>query len=381
MKNVQINPQIISWGLARAGMEPEALVKKFPKFRSWLDGDEYPTFKQLKDLAKRMHMPFGYFFLSRPPQEKLPIPFYRTNESDADVKPSVELIDTLYEMQRRVDWLSEHYRQNGYAKLEFIGSAKLSDPVEVVADKLRSVLEVDDDWAERHSSWTGALKHLFSCVEDAGIIIVANGVVGNNTSRKLNVSEFRGFVIADDYAPLIFVNNADAKAAQMFTVAHELAHLLYGSAAIFDLRRLQPASIEIERTCDKVAAEFLVPKSRLEAAYSNLRATDNPYQELARAFKVSEIVVARRLLDLGYIDRDSFFEFYNQRREESHERGSQASGGDFYNNLGLRVGSTFMRAVLQAVDQGSLTHVNAFRLTGLHGSTFDKYAEKVMGTL
>lgn len=381
MKNVQINPQIIGWGLERARMEPEALEQKFPKFRSCLKGEKCPTFNQLKDLAKRMHMPLGYFFLSQPPQEELPIPFYRTNESDAAVKPSVELIDTLYAMQRRVDWLSEHYKQSGYEKLEFIGSAKLSDPVEVVADKLRSVLGLGDNWAEGHSSWTGALKHLFSCVEDAGIIIVANGVVGNNTSRKLNVSEFRGFVIVDDYAPLIFVNNADAKAAQMFTVAHELAHLIYGSAAIFDLRRLQPASNEIERTCDKVAAEFLVPKNRLEAAYSNLQARDNPYQELARTFKVSEIVVARRLLDLGYIDRNSFFEFYNQHREESYERSSQASGGDFYNNQGLRVGSTFMKAVLQAVDQGSLTHVDAFRLTGLHGGTFDKYAEKVMGTL
>ena len=377
MSNITINSEIIQWGLQRARLESHELKKAFPKIDSWIRGKEYPSFRKLEELAKKLHMPIGYFFLSQPPQEKLPIPFYRSCASSKDQRASVELIDTLYAMQRRVDWLSEFYQQNGYDKLDFIGSAKISDSPVDLANKLRSILNMEDNWAEACPSWNSALSKLFSSVEAAGIVIVANGVVGNNTHRKLSVEEFRGFVMVDDYAPLIFVNNADAKAAQMFTIAHELAHLLFGSAAIFDLECLQPAPDETELACDRVAAEFLVPTDSLKVAFEQRENKDIPYQELAKIFKVSEIVVARRLWDLKYIRREDFFAFYNEYKEASQIRESSPSGGNFYKNQDKRIGSTFMRAILDAVNQGSLTHINAFRLTGLHGGTFDKYAKIV----
>ena len=129
--------------------------------------------------------------------------------------------------------------------------------------------------------------------------MVVNGIVGNNTHRKLDPEKFRGFVLVDDYAPLVFVNGADSKAAQMFTLAHELAHLWFGSSAAFDLRELQPADDETERACNRIAAELLAPEHELRDAWTAALQSPNRYQVLARQFKVSELVAARRLLDLG----------------------------------------------------------------------------------
>src|SRR5208282_5042190 len=127
--------------------------------------------------------------------------------------------------------------------------------------KIRQTLGIESGWAARQPTWTAALRELFRKVEEVGILVVVNGVVANNNHRKLDPFEFRGFVLVDEYAPLVFLNGADGKAAQVFTMAHELAHVWFGSSAAFDLRELQPADEQMEKACDRVAAEFLVPEA------------------------------------------------------------------------------------------------------------------------
>jgi Zn-dependent peptidase ImmA (M78 family) len=117
------------------------------------------------------------------------------------------------------------------------------------------------------------------------------------------VTEFRGFVLVDEYAPLVFINGADGKAAQMFTLAHELAHVWFGRSAAFDLRDLQPANERTELACNSVAAEFLVPKTELQRSWPTLQQDPEPFQAIARQFKVSALVGARRALDLQLISR------------------------------------------------------------------------------
>ena len=148
---------------------------------------------------------------------------------------------------------------------------------------------------------------LIDRVDNIRVIVVVNGVVGNNTHRRLNVDEFRGFVLIDEYAPLIFINGADGKAAQMFTLAHELAHIWFGVSAAFDLQTLQPANNEVEVACNLVAAEFLVPEKELKNMWPTACKNPQRFQALARYFKVSEIVVARRALDLKMITREDYF--------------------------------------------------------------------------
>ncbi|MGN2393362.1 ImmA/IrrE family metallo-endopeptidase, partial [Pelomicrobium sp. G1] len=122
-------------------------------------------------------------------------------------------------------------------------------------------------------SWEAAVLELRRRIEDIGVLVVVNGVVGNNTHRKLDVEEFRGFALADPYAPLIFVNGADAKSAQMFTLAHELAHLWLGPAGegLSGYDKILQGDHRVERFCDRAAAEFLVPGREFKAHWPEVK--------------------------------------------------------------------------------------------------------------
>jgi Zn-dependent peptidase ImmA (M78 family) len=180
-------------------------------------------------------------------------------------------------------------------------------------------------------------------------------------------------VLTDEYAPLIFVNGADGKAAQMFTLAHELAHIWIGQAAVFNLRDMQPAPDPTERFCNAAAAEFLIPEPELRKEWEEARSHAERFQFLARRFKVSELVAARRALDLSLITREAFFSFYNEYREDERRRSAVQSGGNFYATQNSRIGRSFAESVARAVREGRLLYRDAFDLTGLRGATFDRY--------
>ena len=378
MQTVNINPGVLRLSIERSGFPVGALENKFPKLRHWMEGEKNPTLKQLEVLAKKVRLPIGYFFLSKAPDHSITIPYFRTDKDKTPVNFSLELIDTVYSMQRRQLWLREYLIENGATRLQFVNSAKCTDSPIDVANSIRDYLGLEEDWAAQHPTWELALRHLFAVTDQSDINIVVNGIVGNNTHRKLDPREFRGFVLKDDFAPFLFINNSDGKAAQMFTLAHELAHLWCGSSAIFDLARLQPADNDVEIFCNKVAAEFLVSSDNLRRTWDTIQDKSDIYQDLAKMYKVSEIVIARRLLDLRLINKVRFFEFYKAYMARVEEQMKAASGGDFYNNQGMRVGKNFMQAVVQAERDGSLQPTDAFRLTNLYGKTFDKYAQRAL---
>jgi Zn-dependent peptidase ImmA (M78 family) len=282
-------------------------------------------------------------------------------------------------MQRRQDWFREWLLENGEDPIQFVGAAHIGEPVDEVAMRMRDALRLAPEWARALPTWTEALEKLRDAMDTVGVVVVTNGVVGNNTRRKLNPDEFRGFVLVDERAPLVFVNGADAKAAQMFTLAHELAHLWFGQSAAFDLKNLEPADNRTERVCNAVAAEFLVAAAELRAQWDRVRREDQRYHQLARHFKVSAIVAARRALDLGLIKRETFFSFYRDHVTAARRK-TEASegGGDFYLNQNVRL-RRFAVAVVQAVQEGRLLYRDAYALTGLWGRTFDIISQNFKG--
>lgn len=380
MSRVAVKPDILRWARDRAGMDVDDLRQKFPKIDEWEAEHSRPTLKQLEAYARATHTPFGYFFLAEPPEEKLPIPYFRTG-ADAARKPSANLLDTVQTMQRHQDWLREELADRDEPPVEFVGAVTMDEPVEAAAAFMRDALGFTNDWARRHATWTAALQALRGALDSAGVVVVTNGVVGNNTYRKLDPQEFRGFVLVDERAPLVFVNGADAKTAQMFTLAHEMAHLCLGRSAAFDLKNLQPANDATERMCNAVAAEFLCPAADLRQAWEAVRNLEKPFDALARRFKVSAIVAARRALDLRLIARDTFFEFYNDHIAEATQRRADKSsgGGDFYLTQNVRLGRRFAVAVVNAAQEGRLAYREAYALTGLWGQTFDKFAAELQG--
>ena len=377
MSRVALNRKILDWAIARSDMSLDSLEKKkkLSKVRQWATGESQPTLRQLEDLAKRTHTPLGFFFLEEPPEERLPVPYFRTLGDEALAGPSPDLLDTIHAMQRRQAWMREFLIEQGQEALPFVRSVKRDEPPQAIGQAIRSALGLDRGWAARQPSWTEALRVLRETMEAKGILVVVNGIVGNNAHRKLDPEEFRGFVMADEYAPLVFVNGADYKAPQMFTLAHELAHVFFGSSAAFDLREMQPADDPTEQACNRAAAEFLVPEQEMRQAWPSVRGDLEPFQSVARQFKVSAVVGARRALDLGLIDRDKFRAFYvAYLNDERRTAARQSDGGDFYANQNLRVGRRFARTVVRAAREGKLLYSEAYRLTGLYGKTFTEYA-------
>ena len=377
MQTLNVNHELIRWALDRSGRSVEGLARQFPKLAKWESGEAQPTLKQLEAFAKKTWTPLGYFFLPEPPHEKLPIPDFRTVGDRPVGSASPNLIDTLHTMQRRQNWMRDYLVDRGHDPLPFVASATVQEAPSAVAARIRQIIGAGDGWASRHGTWTDALRYLREAIEETGILVAINGVVGNDTHRKLDTDEFRGFVLMDNHAPLIFVNGSDAKSGQMFTLAHELAHLWIGESALFNLPNLEPSEFAIERFCNKVAAEFLVPAQEFEAFWPRAVQDAEPYQALARHFKVSPIVAARCALDLGLTQQSEFLTFFRAYQEDERRKAARAGGGDFYLNQNARLGKRFARAVALAAKEGRLLYRDAYRLTDLHGATFDKYAKAV----
>jgi Zn-dependent peptidase ImmA (M78 family) len=378
MATVEVKPEVIAWARDRAGLTDDALTRKFPRFPAWLTGEVQPTFRQLEALARMTFTPLGYFFLSQPPEDRLPIPDLRTVRDQPVRRPSPNLLETVEMMQRRQSWMRDFLLEEREDPLPFVGSFSTDSDVLEVAASIRGVLGIDAGWASNQRTWTDALSALRDRMEQAGIMVVVSSVVGNDTHRKLSTDEFRGFVLHDQFAPLIFTNGADFKSAQMFTMAHELAHVWVGQSGVFNLRATEPSDNEVEIFCNRIAAEFLISQSEARAAWQSAELERDPFQAMARRFKVSTIVAARRLRDLGLITTQRFFGFYEEYQQDERRKAQKKSdGGDFYNTQNVRVGKRFASFVIRAAREGRILYKDAYTLTGLYGKTFDRYAQSL----
>ncbi|MCT7655415.1 ImmA/IrrE family metallo-endopeptidase [Oceanimonas sp. NS1] len=202
---------------------------------------EKPTFKQAQKLAKVMHVPMAYFYLHKPPEEKLPIPDLRTVEGSRIVEPSLNLRDVVKEVIQRQEWYKDYLKLQGEEELPFVGRFTVRDDVGVVVNDIRETLGLE---RPRAGTWDEYFRLLIERVESAGILVMRSGVAGNNTHRKLDVSEFRGFAIADKNAPAVFINSADAPTARLFTFIHELAHIWIGSSGVSDMDQVSQGNKE-----------------------------------------------------------------------------------------------------------------------------------------
>ena len=377
MSRVPVKPHLLRWARERAGFAQEDLSKKLKKLPEWESGERQPTMKQLEAFARAVHVPFGYLFLHEPPLEPLPTADFRTLAETPGGSASPDLIETLYAMQRRQMWLHEHLVDADAEPLAFAASAHLTDDPEAVGLEMRRTVGLHHRWAAGVPSWQAAVTELRRLIEDLGVMAVINGVVGNNTSRKLSVREFRGFALADHYAPLIFVNGADSKSAQMFTLAHELAHIWLGKGGLSGFESLIPGGTDVEDWCNKAAAEFLVPSRELRECWLHVRSQQNRFESIGRSFKVSPVVAARRAMDLGFIERGAFFAFYERFKNQNPSGGATPSGGSFYNNQNTRVGKLFAVHVIRAALGGEIGFKEAYELTGLRGGSFQDYASRL----
>ena len=192
-------------------------------------------------------------------------------------------------------------------------------------------------------------------------MVMCSGIVLNNTHRKLNPEEFRGF-LTDKLAPLVFINGADTKSAQMFTLAHELAHLWLGETALSSVDIGGKEEQAVERWCNAVAAELLVPLSVFTAELRD-EVLSAALWRLTRRFKVSTLVILRRMRDADYLSSEKYSQAYALELEIILPL-TNGSGGDFYlsqpNKLRL-----FARALIVSTLEGQTLYRDAMKMLGV----------------
>ena len=369
-----INKEIIEWAIIRNGNSLEEFYAQNPNVESWIKGEKNPTVKQLENFTHKVHVPFGYMFLPKPPNETIPLPFFRTGKKNTN-KVSLNVFHTIQIIQDRQNWLTEYLEELNFPDLDFVGKYSIKNSYIEIVNDIRNVLKLELDWASRHNKWEEALDYLTNKIEEAGIIVTYNGIVGSNTHRVIDVNECRGFVLVNNKAPFLFINSADAKAAQMFTIIHELAHVWLGKSAGFDNANLLPADDPLEILCDKVAAELLVP----EIYFLKKWETTQDFKYLSRIFKVSPIVIGRRALDLNLINLKYFMDFYNNYMSYfKTNKDKQSSGGDFYATTKKRIRLRFAAFVNNAVKENKLLYRDAYRLTSMKGETYNKFINEYL---
>ncbi len=374
---MKVRPELLQWACRRRQADPAELRKRFPKYDDWESGAKTPTYKQLEDFARFMHIPVGFLFFSEPLDETIPVHDLRTMGDQKVLQPSDNLLDTIYMCQQRQNWYQTFAMLEGEEPLPFVGSSTVQSNVETTATEIRTTLSFDIEERQELPNWTQALRYFANQADDLGILVMISGVVRNNPRRKLDPEEFRGFALADKLAPLIFINAADTKAAQIFTLAHELAHIWLGESSLSNVTPDSFSPHRIERWCNQVAAEVLVPITSLHESFQKDASLADELQRLARYYKTSTLVLLRRLFEMKALQRGTFAEHYRYQLSQLKPR-SIGGGGNFHATLKTRVGQRFGTALVESAFSGETAFTDALYYLGIKKiSTLEAFAESL----
>lgn len=380
---VEVRPALLEWARARSGIDEGDWQRRFPVFDSWRSGAGAPTLKQLEDFARKTYTPVGFFFLDEPPVETVPIPDFRTmaegSMASTGVAASANLLDVVYACQARQEWYRDHQLLNGETPLEFVGSVRTSDAPKDSAGRICELLDWTSESRGKCRDVEAAMTWLREHAEAAGVLVMVSGIVNSDTHRVLDPLEFRGFALADRYAAAVFVNASDSKAGQVFTLIHEVAHLLLGETALSDIAAESTRNNAVERWCNQVAAEVLVPMDEFRARFEQGAELVPQLRPLAEYFRVSSQVILGRAREAGVFGWDRYLALLQaERARAAGSPGRASGGGNYYNTKPVQVSKRFARAVVASALEGRTPYPQAFRLLGLKkASTFDQLVVKL----
>lgn len=379
MAKALISGNILTWARERfslsRGTLALAMKVKIETITDWEEGTISPTFRQAQSLANKLSIPLGYLFLKEPPRLEPQIADLRTIQSEHRSHFSPDFEEVLNDCLRKQNWYREQLQEEGIRNLKFIGRFSIKDEIQAVASNIRTELGLTAEFRNSCTNWEDFLVKFIEKVEGKGILVLRNGVVKNSTRRKLSLNEFRGFVLSDLLAPLIFINNNDSNAAKIFTLAHELAHLWIGESGVTNInpgiktRLHQPA---IEKFCNHVAAEILVPELAFINQWNDRAKLNENLTNLSKVFRVSPLVILIRAKTYSKIDSDTFYDTYPllSARRELKESGS----GNAFNTFPVRNSKKFTRTLLTSTLEGKTLHRDAANLLGVKIPTLHSLA-------
>lgn len=366
---VSVNRDVLEWAILESQINRQQVILKYPSINSWLSYNSRPTVNQLKSLSNYLSVPFGMFFLQRPPIEDSFKTEFRTI-SNKHIEISKDLKDVIVSMSYKRDWISSFRKDNGLPRVQFSKDLDFDD-VSKVVEYMYHILNLERYWNIDQKTTADAIDLLRNRIEQLNILVMQNGIVKENTHRSLDVNEFRAFALYDEYAPLIFINRNDSYSGRLFSLVHEFIHILMGEDDIVNV------GIDViqmnERKINEIVAEFLMPEEYFKKEY-DLASIDLYSKEL----KVSKYAVAFRLFNLGLVDSEMVDIVEDRMKRDLDINSSRSSsGGNYYDTKINRLGTPFIESVIIAAETGHLRYTDAYSLLDINSKNFNSLKSKV----
>jgi len=380
-KKVKINREILRWARTSAKVSLDKAAKtiskntKADKIKDWeaADGTDSPTESQLKKLARLYRRPVEIFSLPFIPREFPKLKDFRATKTDL----GTAVIFMMREIQDKQEWLRNFYAKNRTSKLPFVGRYNIKSDPEMVARDIRKTLGINVA--------TNTLKPLKYWVDKAESKRIFITLSSNFHSRlKLDSDEFKGFAIADVYAPFIFINSEDWDHGQLFSLAHELAHIWIGVSGISNDTGIIGKTSDlhpVERFCNEVAVRLLMPAEDLQLFVPNKGEVQFKHiAKMGRKLGLSQRSIAIQAERHGIISAEQCKEFIRNADDAWKEflakeaRKPKSSGGPNYYIMQLRRNSKgFSNVVIDSYNKGKVSGADASRLLNMREANFGKF--------
>lgn len=380
-----INCEILKWARITAKMSLEEvsskILCKIEKLEAWEDGSDYPTIRQAEKLSQIYRRPLAVFYLPNPPKDFQTLRDFRSLEVIGEYSTALTFI--IRDVQERQSWIRQYLKEQEKSNLDFLGRFNEGNQPIEIAENIKKVLDIDENIDTEN-----ILRYWISKIESKGIFVsLASNV---HPKLKIDVNEVRGFAIYDNLAPFIFVNSDDHKNAQLFTLAHELAHIWINSSGVsnIEFREFNVSSYNpIEVFCNNVAAEILLPETKIfEKFKGNTKISLEDIDRFSRESKVSSYFVAVRLFKLQLIGKKLFgylqsvfrdrYKIYLEKKLQKRLKQKENEGGPNYYLLQIRKNSkAFTHIIYDSYRGGRISGYEASSLLRIKVNNFSKLSE------
>ena len=374
---VNVNPEILLWARKTAKLTPEQAVEKLRihdargvaavhRLAGYETGKAAPTRALLVRMAQHYRRPLLAFYLPAPPQSKERGVDFRATPESGQAADSAIVDALLRDVRARQSMIRAVLEDEDEAQpLPFVGAATLAAGKEAVLAKLQALLGVDRSHYRAQSDADSAFRLLRTRAEAARIFVLLKGNLGSHHTA-IDVQVYRGFVIADEVAPLIVINDGDAKTAWSFTLLHELVHLLLGQTGISGA----PADTPVERFCNEVAGDFLLAADELDGldlrrAGSDVTEMGSLIGKFARERHLSRLMVAYVALRHGRIGSEQYGKLATLFRHNRQSVRTGGTGPNYYVIRRHRLGNALLQLTKRMMGAGALTTSKAAKILGV----------------